>query len=406
MRDRDGPVERALAVHRDEGQLEEAIRSRAYELSQGPDVGTPEENWVRAERELSVVHDYDTVEGDLELLGITLSRLPLEAGVTWRLRLPRGEVVEAWEPGNGGLVPPAEVRGLIEGVIAVRELVPRAPLSSDPGAIRLRETIDAQRRELLAHDPGARLGDDPENLHKHRVAARRTRAFLRATRAQFDPAWRRSIVEPLRELGQATGPVRDLDVVLERIREEVGSLGDDDRRGADVLVAQLESARETARRSLLAALDGESYRTLLRRLRFPPRLAADVEAVPLGTIARKEIRRLAKAVDHLGKHPDAAELHAVRIKLKRARYAAELAASKSAERFLADARRLQELLGEHQDAVVAEEHLRATAVHDSPTAAAFVAGRLAERERRRRERIAERLPSALKRLRKSGAALR
>jgi hypothetical protein len=31
---------------------EEQIRHRAYEISQGPDAGTEEENWIRAEQEL------------------------------------------------------------------------------------------------------------------------------------------------------------------------------------------------------------------------------------------------------------------------------------------------------------------------------------------------------------------
>ena len=76
------------------------------------------------------------------------------------------------------------------------------------------------------------------------------------------------------------------------------------------------------------------------------------------------------------------------------------------DRFLARARDLQALLGEHQDAVVAEWHLRAVGVVDAPTAAAFVAGRIAERQRLRRERVARQLPKAWKRLRKSGAFLR
>ena len=391
----------------DEPPRQETIRSRAYEVSQEPGTGTPEENWLRAELELSVVHDYDTIDRDLERLGITLSRIPLEAGVTWRLQLPRGERIEAWEPGNNGLAPPAEVASLIDGVIAGRKLIPMAPLSSDPGAIRLREMVDAQRRELLAHDPGTRLGDDPENLHEHRVAARRTRAFLRVTRAQIDPAWRRAIVEPLHELGEVTGPVRDLDVLLEHVRDELSTLEDADQVGAVALVERLESERKVARRFLLAALASDSYRALLWRLRFPPRLPPEVEIVPLERIARRQFRRLAKAVDRLGKHPDPAALHRLRIKLKRARYAAELFApgGRVGERFLADAKMLQDLLGEHQDAVVAEQHLRATAVHDSHTAAAFVAGRLSERQRNRREQVAERLPRAWKRLRSSGAAL-
>jgi CHAD domain-containing protein len=391
----------------DEQLRQERIRSRAYEISRELGSGTPEENWLRAEVELSVVHDYDTIDRDLERLGITLSRIPLEVGVTWRLQLPRGEWVEAWEPGSNGLVPPAEVASLIDGVIAGRELIPMVPLSSDPGAIRLREMIDVQRRELLAHDPGTRLGDDPENLHKHRVAARRTRAFLRATRAQIDPAWRRTIVEPLRRLGEVTGPVRDLDVLLEHLRDELGTLEDADQAGAAALVARLEAERAAATRSLLATLASDSYRALLWQLRFPPRLAPDVESVPLERIAQRQFRQFTKAVNRLGKHPDAATLHTLRITLKRARYATELLApaGRASEHFLADAKTLQDLLGEHQNAVVAEQHLRTKTVHDTHTAAAFVAGRLSERQRNRREQVAERLPRAWRRLGKSGAAL-
>jgi CHAD domain-containing protein len=382
----------------------EVVRVRAHELSRGPEAGTPEENWLHAERELTVAHEYDTVDFDLERVGITVSRFPLEAGVMWRLRLPRGEVLDAWEPGNAGLSPPQEIARLIEGVIAGRPLVPMPPLTPDPGAVRLRAMIDTQRRALLEHDPGIRLGSDPENLHQHRVAARRTRAFLRAARRYIDPDWAQSLVGPLRELGQVTGPARDLDVLSEHVQGELESLDSADQAGADVLTARLESERASARRELLHALDGDSYRVLLARLRMRPRLAVDVSSVPLDKIAHKAYRRVLRAVDNLGPTPDAGAVHQLRIKLKRARYAAELAANgdRKGDRFLKRAKVLQSLLGEHQDAVVAERRLRELAVVNDSTAAAFVAGRLAERQRERRERVAKQLPKAWKRLRSSG----
>jgi CHAD domain-containing protein len=273
---------------------------------------------------------------------------------------------------------------------------------------RLREMVQAQRQALLRHDPGTRLGEDAENLHQHRVAARRARAFLRAARAYVDPTWRRLIDEPLRELGTLTGPVRDLDVLLEHVREEIRSLGDDDRPGAEALVARLASEREAARWLLLQGLEGDSYRLVLARMRLPLRLAAGVDAVPLGRIARKEFRRLIEAVERLGKHPEDTAVHALRIRLKRARYAAELSApaGDEGERFLDDAKRLQDLLGEYQDAVVAETRLRTATVVDTLTAAAFAAGRIAERQRARRDQVIERLPAAWKRLRRSSARLR
>jgi CHAD domain-containing protein len=377
----------------------EVIHVHSQTPSERADAGIPEESWLGAGRELSVAHDYDTIDFDLERLGIIVSRVPVEAGVTWRLRLPRGEVVEEWEPGNDGLNPPPEISRLIEGVVAGRPLLPMPPLSPDPGAVRLRTMIDVQRRSLLEHDPGTRLGDDPENLHQHRVAARRTRAFLRAARAYVDPDWAQSLAEPLRELGQVTGPARDLDVLAGTVRDELATLDATERAGAEVLAARLESERVSARRQVLATLDGEPYRALLTRLRMRPRLADGVSSVPLDRIARKAFHRLVRAADRLGPAPDDAAVHRLRIKLKRARYAAELAAPADAKgsRFLSRAKALQDLLGEHQDAVVAEQRLRDLAVSDDSTAAAFVAGRLAERQRKRRERVVKRLPKALKR---------
>jgi len=386
---------------------DDPIRRRAAEISREWDAGSPEENWRRAEREYAVAHDYDTVERDLEQLGMTLSRLPSEAGVAWRLTLPRGERVEAWEPGTNGLSPPDEIVRLIGGVTAGKPLVPGPPASNEPGAARLREMLEQQRIALLTHDPGVRLGDDPENLHQHRVAARRTRALVRTSRRYLDPEWRRGVTDALQQLGEATGPVRDLDVVLEHLREELAGLDETQQAAKDLLLQRLDDELERGRRRLLAALEDRGYRVLLARLRLPPRLAEGVDDVPLESLARKEFRRLAKLVGHLGKRPDEEAIHRLRIALKRARYVAELAAPEGTlrKRFLADARVLQELLGEHQDAVVTERRLRSLAVDDVRTAAAFAAGRIAERPRRRRERVQQRLPAAWKRLRKSGARL-
>jgi CHAD domain-containing protein len=387
--------------------VDEMIRRRADEISLSWEAGTPEENWLRAEREFTVAHDYDTADRDLERLGMTLSRLPSEAGVEWRLTLARGERVEAWEPGTNGLAPPEEIVQLIGVVTAGKPLVPGPPLPHEPGALRLREMLEAQRVALVTHDPGVRLGEDPENLHRHRVAARRTRAFVRTTRAYLDPTWRRPLNAALRHLGDATGPVRDLDVALAHLRPELEGLDETDHFAKTMLLERLEEELALRRRRLLETLESAEYRFVLARLRHPPRLADGVEEVPLESVAKKEFRRLAKLVGGLGKQPDEEAIHRLRIALKRARYAAELAAPKKAvrKRFLVDARVLQDLLGEHQDAVVAEQRLRGAAVEDVRTAAAFAAGRLAERQRRRRERVQERLPAAWKRLRKSGSRL-
>jgi CHAD domain-containing protein len=358
------------------------------------------------DQEHAVAHEYDTVDRDLEQLGMRIARLPSEAGVVWRLELPRGERVEAWEPGNAGLAPPEEITRFTGAVTAGKPLVPSAPVGDDPGAQRLRTLLAAQRHSLLTHDPGTRLATDPENLHQHRVAARRARAYLRAVRAHVDPDWRRELDEPLGRLAAATGPVRDLDVLLEHVQPQLRGLHPEEAQGAGTLVWELAQRRELGQHRLAEALDDDGYRELLGRLHFPARLRDGVEGVPLERLARREFRRLAKAVARLGKHPDDGAVHRLRILLKHARYAAELAppAGDAGRAFLEAAKTLQVLLGEHQDAAVAESLLRAAAIVDADTGAAFVAGRLAERQVARRARVQAQLPAAWQRLRKAAGS--
>jgi CHAD domain-containing protein len=383
------------------------VRRLGSDLAPGEDPGASPGNWLREEREHLVVHDYDTVDRDLERLGMTISRLPSEAGVVWRLTLPHGERVEAWEPGNAGLALPAEILRLVSGVVGGKGLIPSAPVSSDGGAARLRQMLETQRRALLVHDPGVRLGSSPENVRRHRVAARRSRTFLRATRAYVDPNWRRSLAQPLSRLSETTGPARDLDVLLDHLGSELERLDEADQPGAASLLATLEHRRDEAQRRLLEALNEESYRQLLARLHLPPRLRAGVEAIPLERIARREFRTLTKTTKRIGPRLEDSQLHELRISLKRARYAAELsaAAGASADLFFEAAKTLQGLLGEHQDAAVAESLLREATVVDKSTAAAFVAGRIAERQPARMARAKDQIPAAWRRLRKRGSHL-
>ncbi len=91
------------------------------------------------------------------------------------------------------------------------------------------------------------------------------------------------------------------------------------------------------------------------------------------------------------------ELHAARIRVKRTRYAAELAANElgmPGARFVDAAKVLQDVLGEHQDASVAEEHIRAWA-EGKPDAADAVR-KLLKRERAGRRKARADWPQAWK----------
>jgi CHAD domain-containing protein len=257
------------------------------------------------------------------------------------------------------------------------------PADGTAGSV-LAAAFRVQHARILAHDPGTRLGADPESLHDLRVATRRLRAFLRAGRPLLEPAWADELREELGWLGAALGPARDLDVLVDHLRREAASLGGDDAAGAEIILAALGKERRAARRRLVRALEDARYDALLDRLEAAgdPPLAPAGDALPtLVDVWRSEHARLRKAVRALGAEPADAALHAVRIKVKRARYAAELA---GLDGYVRGAKALQDVLGEHQDAVVAEGRLRALAASDPE--ARVAAGRLVERERVRQDR--------------------
>ena len=58
--------EKGLTDEPEQHDDDQNVRERAYEISQRPGAGSPDENWRRAERELAVVHEYDTADRDLE----------------------------------------------------------------------------------------------------------------------------------------------------------------------------------------------------------------------------------------------------------------------------------------------------------------------------------------------------
>jgi len=230
-----------------------------------------------------------------------------------------------------------------------------------PALAHLDATVRAQRAALLRHDPGTRLGDDPEELHQLRVATRRLRAFLRAARPLLDPVWADGIRDELGWLGREVGPVRDLDVLIEHLSESAAELGEPDADAAAPLLERLAALREAARAELIAALESDRYLRLLASLDESVHRGSNAPHETLEHLAAGEHRRLRRAMRALGPDAADAELHAARIRVKRARYAAELAqpvVGKPAARVVRAARDLQDVLGAHQDSVVARELLK------------------------------------------------
>ena len=274
----------------------------------------------------------------------------------------------------------------------------------------IRHAISESVAKLIENDPVVRIGEDPEGVHQARVATRRLRSHLRTFRSLLEPEWAEQLRDELGWLGDELGAVRDADVLLDRLQTRIVDLdNDDDRVAAVPLTDRLVHDREAARALLLDGLRSDRYLQLLDRLVDAAHRPHVVMVVgmdhddTLRSLVRAPWRHLRNAVDSLPDPAPDAALHAVRIRAKRARYAAEVvepAFGKPAREFAKVITGVQDVLGEHQDAVVAAAWLRANALTLGDPAAVFVAGELGAVERAAAHAARAEFPHAWKQARR------
>lgn len=220
-----------------------------------------------------------------------------------------------------------------------------------------------QLEAMRAHDPGTRVGDDPEALHDLRVAVRRLRAAERAFGDGLPEKLAATLRDDLRWLGRELGVVRDLDVQIARVEAFAAAMPAPLRPGFAGLLGHLRDRRTADRTGMLAALDSDRYFGLLQRLerfadgrtRVPARGAG---AAPVAALAAERIgkafRRLRKQGRAVHGEPTPEQLHELRIRAKRLRYLLEFfgpLAGAPAARAAKRLARLQDLLGDYNDAM-------------------------------------------------------
>jgi triphosphatase len=244
----------------------------------------------------------------------------------------------------------------------------------------------------LLHEPGARLGDDPGELHDLRVAGRRLDAILRQFQAFLPPEYSR-IRATLKNVLSALGHARDLDVALIELQDFSRKLPKADRVGLEPLKEHLLSERGRARAQMLSVLDSVWVQKNLRALILlvgAPVAASDAPAAELALRAspgliRRRFRKLRKRADLLGADSSTEKYHEVRGQVKKLRYALEAVAQlygKPGADMVRALRRWQENLGVQQDAAVAIRRLNTLACAQPksiPAETLFLMGRLAER---------------------------
>ena len=285
---------------------------------------------------------------------------------------------------------PKLVRALGPRALAPPELVVPTVGPDAPVGEVARAAITAAVIRIIEHDAVVRLDRKPEGVHQARVGTRRMRSDLRTFTSIFDNVWAQEIRGDLKVLADALGQVRDADVMRSRLKRAAAALDPQDWPAADSIRSRLGRQRAIHRRALDAVYHGDGYVQLLDRLveaaRAPRFIdAANVRAVEaLPAIVQRPWGHLLRAVSQLDEAPTDDDMHEIRIRAKRVRYAAEAAtlAVESAEPMAVTTEGVQEVLGEQHDAVVAARWLREIAATNVTRAEALVAGLLIAAEQR------------------------
>ncbi|HEY7100383.1 MAG TPA: CYTH and CHAD domain-containing protein [Mycobacteriales bacterium] len=259
---------------------------------------------------------------------------------------------------------------------------PAAP-AGPPGsaAAVIGDYVRAQRDAIVEYDPRVRR-DEPDAVHKMRVATRR----LRSTMKSYRPLWDRDATDHLRVelkwLADVLGKVRDAEVMVRRLERSLGELPAELVVGPVTarLTGGLRAQAAKDHRALVSALNGRRYAALLDELdallsatptdkglrpakKFVPHRVRRTVAKVEGLLDSAEGARPAGGPPLPGVLDRDSALHEARKAAKQSRYAAEAAVAvggTGATRLAAAMEAVQELLGDQHDTVVTRQLLRAT----------------------------------------------
>ncbi|GAA2579512.1 MULTISPECIES: CYTH and CHAD domain-containing protein [Streptomyces] len=267
--------------------------------------------------------------------------------------------------------------------------------------------VRTQRDAIVELDPAVRR-DAEDSVHSMRVATRRLRSTFKSFGNVLDRAVTDKIGDELKWLAGELGLDRDREVLTERLTAALDEVPATLVRGpvSERLHSWSSAEHGGARGRLLGVLDSHRYLALLDTLDAliaDPPLRKAAGKKPRKVIAKavkKDFRKVTGLVQQArelepGTDRDVA-IHEARKKTKRTRYAAEAggpALGKPAKNLVKSMKALQNLLGEHQDSVMARGTLRElSAVAHAAGESAFTYGLLHEREEQRALRVEAELP--------------
>jgi CHAD domain-containing protein len=268
---------------------------------------------------------------------------------------------------------PASRSAKLERALGVSASVLRRPVLTDaaPAGEVIRDYLRSGVDRLLSLDAPVRR-NEPDAVHQMRIMTRRLRSVLQAFRGVVDPS-AAQLAGELKWLSGVLGDARDIEVLGSHLQENLRRLPVEQVIGPVRARVQghFASTGAAAARAAAAALDSPRYFALLDDLErvaastvsdsagYDPAGAALPPAV--ARAYRRTRRRVRRARDARQQPATAVAWHDVRKAAKRARYAAEAVApvlGSDASRFASQMKKVQSILGEHQDTMLARQAAR------------------------------------------------
>jgi CHAD domain-containing protein len=261
----------------------------------------------------------------------------------------------------------------------------------DDAAVAARAVVRFHLRAFAASEAEARAGE-VEPVHQLRVATRRLRAALHLFESFLPKRFVETTQRELAWLAGAIGAVRDLDVLAQAVQARAARLDPELRGLLGPVGIAIHEQRAAALETLAKTLRSSRCHRLLERLAaFAEPTGTPRPSQPLGRAVPALATPLLRAVGRAGRRvsPESppAELHRLRVRVKRLRYALESLRGlgvKSVRTLLERLERLQDVLGGAQDAATQIAWLRAHAATEGvPPASLLPVGALIQALSRR-----------------------
>ena len=286
--------------------------------------------------------------------------------------------------------------------IAEHPIAGSRPKPSASAAEVVQAYLKVQVATLRSLEPKVRA-DEFDSVHQMRVATRRLRATLRSFGTVIPRPATEKMAGELKWLGGLLGEARDGEVLPQHLLASLEAVP------VELLIGPVQARvqghfaplRASAREQVVKAFDSVRYAKLLANLERlahdPPRgpqagaPARDILPAAVHKAYRQAKRRMGRARQApVGQARDVA-LHEARKSARRARYAAEAArpaSGKPARTFARQMKKVQSVVGDHQDTVIARQAARELGINAHLAGEnAFTYGLLHEQEHDRAQRL-------------------